>query len=145
MQNAGGVYNAAAGIYDGAGALYLGQTLNGSSLNSAKRNVTSTSIVVTIVDLCKWLKDNFTQDDNITMVMDIEGAEYELLGQMIKEDLWPWIDQFYVEFHGPKIANFDMGIERNYVNQLIDFFGDRVYIYQYHQHEQFCKLNHEGL
>jgi len=139
------VYTAAAGVEDTTSKLYLGNSLNTNSLNINKVSVNKNNYIdVRVIDICKWMKNNFSYDDYITMVIDIEGGEYEVLQAMYDQQLWEWVDQLYVEFHGEKLANFDIEIENTLVDKLIDFYGDRVYIYRKHQHQQFLKLNAEG-
>lgn len=139
------VYTAAAGTEDTKAKMYLGNHLNTSSLLQEKKSVnTKNYIDVQVINICKWIKDNFTEDDYITLVVDIEGAEYELLGAMREQGLWSWINEMYMEFHGEKLEGFDMKIEEDFTKDLIDFYGERVYIYRKHQHEQFLRLNAEG-
>lgn len=139
------IFTAAAGIHDGIAKMYLGNTLNTSSLNEKKKSVNVNNYIeVQVIDICKWMKDNFTVDDYITMVMDIEGSEYEILPEMKNQGLWEWINEFYVEFHGNKIEGLDPSTEEELTSRLIEHFNDRVYIFRKHQHEQFLKLNPEG-
>ena len=139
------VYTAPVGVENTTANLYLGKTLNTSSLNENKVSIDKNqSIDVEVIDLCEFIKDNFKSEDYITVVMDIEGGEYDLLEKMDSEGLWDWINEFYVEFHGTKIANFDMSIEEDLTNRLIDAFDDKVYIFRKHNHNQFVKLNAEG-
>ena len=139
------VYTAAVGTENTTANLYLGNSLNTSSLNENKVSISKDrSIEVEVIDLCEFMKKEFTPDDYITVVMDIEGGEYDLLEKMAEEGLWSWINEFYVEFHGQKIADFDMRIEQDLTQRLIDTFGDKVYIFRKHNHKQFIKLNAEG-
>lgn len=139
------VYTAAVGTEDTIANLYLGKSLNTSSLNEKKVSISKErSIEVKVIDLCRFMKENFTEDDYITVVMDIEGAEYDLLEKMYNEELWAWINEFYVEFHGEKISGFDMKIENDLTDRLIDTFGNKVYIFRKHNHDQFIKLNAES-
>ncbi|MAG49618.1 hypothetical protein CMO86_08205 [Candidatus Woesearchaeota archaeon] len=139
------VYTAAAGIKEGTVKLYLGNSLNTSSTNENKVSInTSRYIESPVIDIPTWLKQNFRQTDYITMVMDIEGGEYELLQAMYDDGVWSWIDEMYVEFHGTKLRGFDMKIEEDLTKKLIDYYEDKVYIFRKHNHEQFVKLNAEG-
>lgn len=140
------VYTAAASVRDGTSKMYLGNSLNTSSLDENKVSVSKDNYIdVELMDLCEWMEENFVQEDYITMVMDIEGGEYELLQGLYDAGLWHWINEMYVEFHGEKLANFDMTIEDTLTKKLIDFYEDNVYIFRKHQHEEFCRLNNEGL
>lgn len=140
------VYTAAVGTENTTANLYLGNSLNTSSLNENKVSINKArSLEVSVIDLCEFMKERFTVEDYITVVMDIEGGEYDLLEKMDQEGIWNWINEFYVEFHGEKIANFDMAIEEDLTNRLIESFGDRVYIFRKHNHDQFVKLNAEGI
>lgn len=139
------VYTAAAGTEDTVTKMYLGKTLNTSSLNINKVTIEKNRYIeVEVIDLCRWMKENFDAQDYITMVMDIEGGEYELVDNLRETGLINWINEFYIEFHGTKLDNFDINIENNMVDYLIEKFKNNVYIYRKHQHEQFLKLNAEG-
>tara|TARA_B100001939_G_C16907759_1_gene603129 strand:- start:232 stop:810 length:579 start_codon:yes stop_codon:yes gene_type:complete len=139
------VYTAAAGIEEGTAKLYLGSSLNTSSTNENKISINTNKYIETpVIDIPTWLKQNFRQNDYITMVMDIEGGEYDLLQGLWNAGVWSWIDEMYVEFHGEKIHGFDMKVEENLTKKLIDFYEDKVYIFRKHNHKQFVKLNAEG-
>jgi len=56
-------------------------------------------IFVESIDFGKWLQKNFTVNDNIIVSLDIEGAEHEVLNQMIKDRTIKYIDILHVEFH----------------------------------------------
>jgi FkbM family methyltransferase len=139
------IYNAGVGTQNTRMKLYLGNTLNTSSFLESKKSITTERFhEVEVIDICQWMKDNFNSSDHITMVIDIEGAEYDVLEAMEDQGLWNWISEFYVEFHGTKLEGFDMTRETNLVNRLVDRFDDKVYICNYHNHKQFCKLNSEA-
>lgn len=140
------VYAAAAGTQDTTAKLYIGKTLNSSSLNKDKIGLPKRNVIqVPVVDICEWMRSNFSIDNYITMVIDIEGGEYELLAAMEQQDMLRWIDQLYIEFHGQKILNFDMSVEEDLTDMLIEKFEERVYIFRKHQHDRFLKLNNEGV
>ena len=139
------VYNAAAGTKDSQTKMYLGNHPNTSSLLREKVSIDVKKFIeVQEIDFCKWLKENFTSTDYITLVIDIEGGEYELLSAMHEQGLWSWINQLYVEFHGEKLKGFDIAVEKQLTENLIEFYGENVYIYRKHQHEKFLRLNPEG-
>lgn len=136
----------AASTKDGNSKLYLGKQYVNSSLNPNKINVSKDDYLeVQTIDFSKWLLDTFTKDDNIILTLDIEGAEYDLLEKMIGDDSLDLIDELYIEFHGKKISTVSMHYERHLVNYLINMFRDKVYIYEYYNHEQFIKLNNEAV
>ena len=64
---------------------------------------------------------------------------------MIKDQSLDFIDELYVEFHGKKIDHITPEYENSLVEYLVDKFNDKVYIYEYHNHEQFIKLNQEAI
>lgn len=139
------VFTAAAGVSDGTMKLYLGNHPNTSSLKIEKKSINKNKYLnVEVIDLVRWMKAEFCEDDQIIMVIDIEGAEYDLLERLREEGMWSWINELYVEFHGEKLANFDIAIENNLCRDLIEFYQKRVYIFRKHQHEKFLRLNAEG-
>ena len=136
----------AASTEDGEAKLYFGNQYINSSLMSSKVNVSEhTYLTVNTIDISKWLLDNFSNEDYIVVTLDIEGAEYEVLEKMIAERSLEIIDELYVEFHGKKIPTITQEYEQRLVDDLISVFKDKVYIYEYYNHEQFIKLNNEAI
>ena len=67
-------------------------------------------IQVECVDFSTWIKDNLPKGCILTLKLDIEGAEYEVLWKMIKENTIKMVDKLYVEFHSdtlPEKKNFE--------------------------------------
>lgn len=59
-------------------------------------------ISVKAIDLSEWIKDNFSDDDEIILKLDIEGAEYEVLEKLVQEGVTYSIDKVFIEIHGSK-------------------------------------------
>jgi FkbM family methyltransferase len=138
------VLNAAAYTEEGTIDLYLGNNTNNSSIDGRKISVKeSTFHSVPAINFTKWMQDNFTKDDRIVLVMDIEGAEFAILPKMREEGLIEWLDEFYMEFHGRKLDGFDMNVEKEHIEYLKDTLGENVYICGVYQHEKFARLNSE--
>lgn len=98
----------AAWIYDGTIVFYL-DTVNtdrnfwGSSLNKkhpdvVKSGINVTSVTVKCVDIARLIKQ-YKVEDIIVLKVDIEGAEYDLLMDFFKKDVFKLIDYIAVEFH----------------------------------------------
>ena len=67
-----------------------------------------------MIDLSKFIIDNFNITDYIILKLDVEGAEYAILEKMIKDRSIEYINELYVEFH-------DFAKENdNHDNVLID-------------------------
>ncbi len=139
------VMNYAASNKDGKANLYFGpQYLNNSILQEkvsvSKNNFTE----VNTIDLSNWIQNNFTTNDYIVLLLDIEGAEYDVLEKMINDGSIDMIDELYLEFHGKKLEGFDMKRENDLKESMISKFGDKIYIYRDHNHKIFLRLNAEG-
>lgn len=81
-------------------------------------------IEVECVNFSKWIFDNFEEEDDITLKLDIEGAEYEVLEQMIQTESIRFINKVFVEFHSdtlPERKNLEFSIIKN-----INSFGVSV-------------------
>lgn len=80
------------------------------------------SVEVQCIDLSKFILDNFSKDDFIVVKMDIEGAEYEVLRKMIKDESLNYINDIYVEFHSHKdeYAILENGENKESTFKLID-------------------------
>ena len=136
----------AASVSNGFTEIFFGKNPNNSSLNEDKINVDRWKYgaqQVQTLDLCEWIKKNFSKDDHITLLMDIEGHEFYLLPKMQKEGVFEYLDEVYMEFHGRKLEGFDMSIEDKWSDFLIETYGESVYICGRYQNEQFVKLNRE--
>lgn len=57
------------------------------------------SISVMCIDLSNFIAENFSPDDNITLKLDIEGSEFEVLDKMILDDTLKYITNINVEWH----------------------------------------------
>lgn len=99
------ILNKAIWIHDEGVNFYLGEdTLSSSILKHKKTgNLSKVPTHVESVDFGKWLKSNFEQDDIILVKLDIEGAEYEVLEQMLMDGSIKYIDVLFVEFHNTKV------------------------------------------
>lgn len=51
------------------------------------------------IDLSLWLKNNFSDEDEIIMKVDIEGAEYFVLEKLINEGIPKNIKEMNIEWH----------------------------------------------
>jgi FkbM family methyltransferase len=137
--------NAAAYTFDGTIKLYecgIGQN-NGRSINPLKYNILSYYKEVESVDIVKWLRENIQKDSYNILVIDIEGAEYDVIDYLNANDMLSWVDKLYLEFHGEKIKDFDMNRERSMVDMLIKYYKDNVFIENYHQTKEFSEMNSE--
>ena len=54
---------------------------------------------VSCINLSKFIKENFLKEDFIVLKLDIEGAEFEVLKDMIDTGSIKYVDELYVEFH----------------------------------------------
>jgi len=60
-------------------------------------------IQVECVDFSKWLIENVMPHHNLSLKLDIEGAEYDVLWRMIDNNTISMVDNLYVEFHSDTI------------------------------------------
>ena len=57
------------------------------------------------LDFSKWLSTNMKPYYDITLKLDIEGAEYDVLWKMINDGTIRYIKKLYVEFHLEHLQN----------------------------------------
>ncbi len=53
-----------------------------------------------VIRLSQWIRDNFEMGDYIVLKLDIEGAEYAVLDDLIDTGVISWIDELLGELHG---------------------------------------------
>lgn len=69
---------------------------------------------VNCIDFSSFLKNNVNKEDYVLCKMDIEGAEYEVLGKLIDDNTINLIDEIYIEWHNHLLKenyNTEMFIE----------------------------------
>lgn len=62
--------------------------------------------------LSKFIKNNFNSNDRIIIKMDIEGSEYDVLEEMVKDETINWIDHISIEWHSRFFINKKEILER---------------------------------
>jgi FkbM family methyltransferase len=72
-------------------------------------------IDVECVDFGQWIRENINTEWNVTLKLDIEGAEYDVLNHMLKDGSLEYIDKLFVEFHNPHL-----GIEDEVHDKLVN-------------------------
>ena len=80
------------------------ETLGGSVVDSYVPLPEMKAVKVKAFDFGKWLKANYRKEDVVYVKFDIEGAEYPVLEQMLKDGTMPLVDRLYIEFHGTQQA-----------------------------------------
>lgn len=130
-------------VEDGKMNFYLGSALSSTLLSNKKTGGINENKFVEVesIDLDQWIKNSFSKDDYIILLMDIEGAEYDVINKMKIGGSLDYINQFYLEFHGTKLKNFNLKIEEDMMDMLIKKFKKDIYIFKKHQHNGFLKLN----
>ena len=91
----------------GSMPLYLGHPLSSTLLtgkvtleNYPEYAITyDRKVDVTTLDTARWIRENIQPDDNVTVKMDIEGAEYIVLPQLLKGGEIDLIHELRCEFH----------------------------------------------
>ncbi len=96
---------------------------------------------VETIDFSKWIKENFSKDDEIIMSMDIEGSEYDVINKMIEDDTLSYINKLYIETHEYCLKDIDALDDIGFKQKLIKLMGKNVYMFRYYQHEEFERLN----
>eukprot|EP00026_Physarum_polycephalum_P009906 Phypoly_transcript_10044.p1 GENE.Phypoly_transcript_10044~~Phypoly_transcript_10044.p1 ORF type:complete len:296 (+),score=35.91 Phypoly_transcript_10044:447-1334(+) len=94
--------NTAIGTIDGTVDIYLdtrSKEVWGSSILKEHPDTNGTMIKVPVKNLNRLIMDNYRIDDHVIVKMDIEGAEFELLEDLLVRGSFPYIDELYVEFH----------------------------------------------
>jgi FkbM family methyltransferase len=135
----------AAWTYDGEIKFFIGNPLSSSILIEKKTgNLKEKNFkIVDCVDLSIWIKNNFSQDDFIILLMDVEGAEYDIIDKMELDGTLSYINDFYLEFHGDKLRGFNICRQNDMMDMLIKKFDKNVFIERHYQHDGFKRLNDE--
>lgn len=93
-------------INDGHINFYIGteSTLSSSVIkDKTTGKLNKIPINIPCVDFSKWCTENFKKEDYVVLKLDIEGAEYEVLDKMLKDNSISLIDVLYIEFHNIRV------------------------------------------
>lgn len=125
----------AAWIRDEEIRMYLGHPLS-STVMQGKKSMPqapiyeinySRSVQVQAVDFSRWLRRNVTSDDEVTVKMDIEGAEYPVLGRLLETGAVELIHTLICEFHQDRYP-----VSRKTHNDLINELTKRTRLIHWH-------------
>lgn len=58
-----------------------------------------TGVIAQCINFSEYLKNNISEEDYVICKIDIEGAEYEVLGSLIDDNTIDLIDEIYIEWH----------------------------------------------
>lgn len=100
---------------------YLGSSLS-SSIRKDKNSGnlrTTNPIQVKAIRLSSFIKTTFNKDDYIVLKLDIEGAEYDIIPDLLQEGLFDgWVNELYGEWHYNKLDNVTEEYHNNLVKEL---------------------------
>jgi len=80
------------------------ETLGGSVVDSVVQLPEMKSVTVHAIDFGQWLKRSYRKEDVVYLKLDIEGAEYPVLEQMLRDGTMSLVDRLYIEFHAVQQA-----------------------------------------
>ena len=93
---------------------------NESSLDEAGARVLVTTEAF---DVAEWFKNNIQEDDFVALKVDIEGAEYEVLKQLIYSGAIDFVDWIAIEWHPEAVATYENGL---WLKGMIDGYLARM-------------------
>jgi FkbM family methyltransferase len=135
------LFHAGASNIDGKKTLYLGSISAANSFRKDKTTFKSSETAqIKVINLSKWIQDNFTKDDEIILYLDIEGEEYAVLQEIIDDDILDWFDEMYVEFHEKKLEDLDIKVHDRIMQTLIDVLDKKVYIHAKYQDKEYRRI-----
>ena len=82
-----------------------------------------TQLQVESIDFSLWLKNSFKSEDEIILKMDIEGAEYDILNKMIKDETIKLIKKLFIEWRRKKV-----GISKSTHEKMVNKIKQYVFI-----------------
>lgn len=88
---------------DGTIPFYIDKSFNseGSTFDGTKTSgvIPADSVNVPCIDFSKWLRDNFSKEDEIVLKINAEGAEYPILKRMMMDGTIYWVKKLFVWWH----------------------------------------------
>jgi len=99
------------------GLITCGATINESKKISDKYTEEEFSLI-DIISLSEFINKEFLNGEEITLKLDIEGAEYDVFEDLIQTGVINKISQIYCEFHSQWLDESYKNREKNIRNQL---------------------------
>ncbi|XP_038077321.1 uncharacterized protein LOC119745168 [Patiria miniata] len=91
--------NAGADMQWGGGTLFAFESEKRNNKTGGGRKL-SVRKTIPVIDLSKWIADTFSPDDYIIFKLDVEGAEYDILRNMLDNNVFAtYVDKYYGEYH----------------------------------------------
>ena len=118
------IHKEAVWIEDGEIDFYKAQQSQGATLVLGKTTANidyDNPIKVPCISLSHWIKESFDKEDYIVLKLNVEGAEYEILFQMMRDKTIDYIDELYVEFHSNKIPG-----KKKFEEEIRNALGDKI-------------------
>lgn len=82
-----------------------GETGLGNSIYDDKERCTEEFEYIRVEGIKNVIKE--FEGDYLVLKINAEGVEYEILEEMIHEDLFRFVDEFYVDWHAGKVKRFN--------------------------------------
>lgn len=96
--------------------------------NGGTKHLYTKQCTVPCFDFSGFIANNFTRDDHIVIKMDIEGAEYDVLEDMIARNVIQWIHHIAIEFHAQYFTNKDEMLLRE--EKILETFAEKGISYE---------------
>ena len=114
------LYNKAVWVNDGKMGFHL--TVRNESCSLFERKDEKEIVTVESINFNKWIKETFNEDDYIIIKMDIEGAEYTVLNDMLDNGSMKYVNEIFIEFHNrvfnPKPSRAVNNLLRKRISEL---------------------------
>ncbi|KAI8482920.1 hypothetical protein Bbelb_393380 [Branchiostoma belcheri] len=82
----------------GGGSLFAYEDEKKDNITGGARNL-ARHIRVKTIDFSRWIREHINEEDYVIFKLDVEGAEYDILQQMVDDGTFKLIDKFYGETH----------------------------------------------
>lgn len=101
------VLGAACWIMDGTTRFYIGHDESSTLIEGKAHNPQFPQFdidyrnhtIVRTIDFARWMIENFSQDNDIVVKMDIEGSEYKVLQRLLDTDAIDLVREIRCEWH----------------------------------------------
>lgn len=101
------IVTAALGI-PGVRTFYEGKTPMGDSLLSARAGIDGLAVEVAVISLAEYLRTHTKTGDQVIVKLDIEGAEGDVLMDLLHAAPLDRVEQLLVEWHGADPRQVDI-------------------------------------
>ncbi|XP_071941098.1 uncharacterized protein [Antedon mediterranea] len=124
----------------GGGSMFVRKSERANNITGGRRLYSYRKTIPTI-NLSRWIKENLRKEDYVIFKIDIQGGEFCVLDQMLKDGTFTWIDKYYGEYHLSHHVGYSKHEKKRIVNDVRNNIDMVLWEGEFRNYVDFDKLH----